>query len=117
VLIVDDNADMASGLSRLLGALGHQVDVAADGPAGVEAARRNCPDVILLDIGLPGMDGYEVARRLRGEGMTDTLIVAVSGYDGEEDRRRSLESGMDHHLPKPVNLKTLLTLIGERQRA
>ncbi|HEV3168289.1 MAG TPA: CHASE3 domain-containing protein, partial [Isosphaeraceae bacterium] len=112
ILIVDDNRDLARGLAKLLRLLGHETESAHDGPSGIEAVRAYRPEVILLDIGLPGMDGYEVARRLRmEEGLRDTLIIAISGYGQEEDRRRSREAGMDHHLVKPVDVKTLMDLI------
>ena len=101
------------GLARLLKLLGHEVALAHDGPEGIEAARSFRPDVILLDIGLPTLDGYSVARALRCEGFRDTLIIAISGYGQEEDRRRSLEAGMNHHVTKPVNVKTIAELIAQ----
>ena len=113
ILIVDDNQDLARGMARLLELLGHDAEVAYDGPEGIEAARRYQPDVILLDIGLPGLDGYFVARALRQEGFGETLIIAISGYGQEEDRRRSLEAGMDHHLTKPVDIKAITALIAQ----
>jgi PAS domain S-box-containing protein len=112
VLIIDDNKDMARGLCRLLRLLGHEVEAAYDGPAGLDAARSRRPDVVLLDIGLPDMDGYEVARRLRAEpDLPGLRIIAVSGYGQDEDRRRSKEAGMDHHLTKPVDIKSIVELI------
>ncbi len=113
ILIVDDNRDLAQGLARLLKLLGHEVALAHDGPEGIEAARSFRPDVILLDIGLPTLDGYSVARALRCEGFRDTLIIAISGYGQEEDRRRSLEAGMNHHVTKPVDVKTIAELIAQ----
>src|SRR4051812_18542404 len=97
---------------RLLGILGHDVESAADGPSAIEAALRHRPEVVLLDIGLPGMDGYEVAERLRAEGFTEATIIGVSGYGEEASRRRSKEAGFDHHLVKPVDYDTLVALIG-----
>jgi PAS domain S-box-containing protein len=111
ILIVDDNRALARSLGQLLKVLGHEVELAHDGPEGLEAARAHRPEVILLDIGLPTMDGYTVARALRQEGFGDTLIIAVSGYGQEDDRRRSREAGMDHHLTKPVDLETISELI------
>jgi two-component system CheB/CheR fusion protein len=112
ILIIDDNRDLVGGLARLLKRLGHEIEAAYDGPSGVEAARTYRPEVILLDIGLPGMDGYEVARTLRGEeGMSETRIIAITGYGHEEDHRRSREAGMDYHLVKPVDIRTLSELI------
>ena len=115
VLVVDDNRDTAAGLSKLLKLLGHDVRVAYDGPTAVELARTHRPEVVLLDIGLPGMDGYEVAKRLRGEeGCRGAMIVAASGYGQEEDRRRSREAGFDHHLVKPVDFDALMALFTPR---
>jgi PAS domain S-box-containing protein len=114
VLVVDDNVDTAKGLARLLRLVGHQVRVAHTGPEAIEAAREFRPEVVLLDIGLPGMDGYRVARTLRGEEFaSDTTIVAVSGYGQEEDRRKSREAGFDHHMVKPVDLDDLLALLAD----
>jgi PAS domain S-box-containing protein len=112
ILIVDDNKELARGLGKLLRLLGHEVEMAHDGPEGIEAARASRPEVILLDIGLPNLDGYHVARTLREEeAFRDTLIVAISGYGQDEDRRRSLEAGMDHHLTKPVDIRTIAEII------
>jgi CheY-like chemotaxis protein len=110
--VVDDNRDLALGMSRLLSMVGHTVQTVYNGPAAIEAARESLPEVILLDIGLPGMDGYEVAANLRTAGQGNRpLIVAVTGYGHEEDVRRSLESGFDYHLVKPVDHNTLLSLL------
>jgi CheY-like chemotaxis protein len=114
ILVVDDNRDMATSLGRLLRMLGHEVEVACDGRKGVEIARSYRPEVVLLDIGLPLLDGYQVARTLREEGFHDTIIIAVSGYGQEEDRQRSREAGMDHHLTKPVDVQTISELIVSR---
>ena len=112
ILVVDDSIDTARGMSRLLKLLGHEVTVAHSGPEGIEAAREHRPDFILLDIGLPGMDGYEVASRLRQEECCkDAVIVAISGYGQDEDRRRSKEAGFDHHLIKPLDQEALLSLL------
>jgi PAS domain S-box-containing protein len=111
VLIVDDNLDTARGLSRLLKLLGHDVRVAHDGQEAVEAARAHRPEVVLLDIGLPGIDGYEVVKRLRvDECCRGSVIIAVSGYGQPEDLRRSKEAGFDHHLVKPVDYDALMSL-------
>ena len=107
------NADAARSLARLLKSWGHEVQVAHDGPAALEAARPTGPDVVLLDIGLPGMDGYEVARRLEGQRRGGPRIVALTGYGQEEDRRRSQEAGFDHHLVKPVDPEELRKTLGE----
>jgi len=104
VLVVDDNVDAAECIGVMLELKGHQVKVVHDGFAAVDAAKREKPDVILLDIGLPGRDGYEVAQILRADPeFTKTKIIAVTGYGKDEDRRRSKAAGMDHHLTKPVD--------------
>jgi PAS domain S-box-containing protein len=112
VLVVDDNQDMASGLAKLLSLLGHDVQTAYDGKTAVELALKYCPEVVLLDIGLPGMSGYEVARRLREEcSCRDGLIIAITGYGQEEDIRKSKEAGFDHHLVKPIDYHALLAVM------
>ncbi|WP_437505834.1 ATP-binding protein [Sorangium sp. So ce1099] len=112
VLLVDDNVDAAEGLRRILQFHGHTVSMAHDGPAALEAARAGTPELVLLDIGLPGMDGYEVVRRLRADPeLRRSYIAAVSGYGQDQDRRRSREAGFDAHLTKPVAAAQLLALI------
>jgi CheY-like chemotaxis protein len=112
VLVVEDNADSAVSLARFLRRLGHEVEVASDGQAAVTAAQARQPDVVLLDIGLPGLDGWEVARRLQGHpAQKQPLLVAVTGYDREADRRRSDEAGIDLHLAKPVDPEQLRWLL------
>jgi CheY-like chemotaxis protein len=111
VLVVDDNVDAAHSLARLLEAAGHDVSAVYDGLAALSQASQLRPDVILLDIGLPGLDGYEVARRLRSRPETAAaLLVALTGYGQDEDRRRSQEAGFDHHLVKPVERGSLQRL-------
>jgi PAS domain S-box-containing protein len=114
VLVVDDNEDSADSLALLLELKGHEVRVALDGPAALATAHAFQPEVVLLDIGLPGMDGYEVARRLRAEraGEGGLLLVALTGYGQDEDRRRSREAGFDHHLVKPVDFDELTRVLG-----
>ena len=112
VLVVDDNVDAADSLARYLEMSGHQVRTANGGLEALETARLYRPEVVLLDIAMPGMDGYELARRLRQEhGLEKTLLVALTGYGQEEDRRRSREVTIDHHLVKPVNPETLQDLL------
>jgi two-component system CheB/CheR fusion protein len=112
VLVVDDNRDAATTLALLLRARGHEVQVANDGHAALELAESFRPQVVLLDIGLPGIDGYEVARRLRSSPRTrDILIVAISGYGQDEDRKRSQQVGFDFHLVKPVDPAVLQSLL------
>jgi len=104
VLIIEDNRDAAETLRDLLELTGHTVEVAYSGTLGVETARRFRPDVVLCDLGLPGMDGYEVAQVLRLDPSTATSrLIAVSGYGQAEDRQRSLDAGFDLHLTKPVD--------------
>jgi PAS domain S-box-containing protein len=115
ILVVDDNVDTAGGMARLLGLLGNEVEIALHGKKAIEIARAFRPEFILLDIGLPGMDGYEVAAALRkDDSCKHALIVAVSGYGQEEDRRRAQEAGFDHHLVKPVDFGTLTALLEKR---
>jgi CheY-like chemotaxis protein len=112
VLIVEDNVDTAHSMGELLQIWGHEVHLAYDGLKAVETACRFKPEVVLLDIGLPGMDGYQVARKLRQEhSLTPMMIVAISGYGQSEDLLRSHQAGIDHHLVKPVDLKALKALI------
>ena len=112
VLVVDDNRDGAAGLTKLLRASGYRVTTASDGPAALEAARAERPDVILTDIGLPGMDGYRLAEQLRKENSCkDSVVIAITGYGQDQDRRRSREAGIDHHLVKPVDYESLLSLL------
>jgi signal transduction histidine kinase len=112
VLVVDDNEDSAESLSVMLALEGHETKTAHDGPSALELARAFRPQVTLLDIGLPGMNGYEVARKLRKQrGGRKTTLIAVTGYGQEEDRQKSTEAGFDHHLTKPVNYDTLASLI------
>ncbi|WP_437949613.1 response regulator [Sorangium sp. So ce296] len=117
ILVVEDNPDVAESLVMLLQALGHEVAMARSGPEALEAAPAFLPDVVLLDIGLPGMDGYEVARQLRRQPELErALLVALSGYGQDEDRRRSRAAGFDHHLVKPVSRAVLQPLIASGQR-
>ncbi|GAC1308546.1 MAG: hypothetical protein NVSMB14_13170 [Isosphaeraceae bacterium] len=112
VLVVDDNVDTAQGMGRILKLLGHQVEIAHDGPTAIALAQKHQPEFVLLDIGLPGMDGYQVATRLKAEDWCrKCVIIAVSGYGQEDDRRRAREAGFDHHLVKPVDHESLLGLL------
>ncbi|MBV9121955.1 MAG: response regulator, partial [Planctomycetes bacterium] len=112
VLVVDDNPDAAESLALLLRVEGHEVRTAHDGPAALKAATEFQPEVIFLDIGLPRVSGYEVARQLREQlGLKKVLLVAVTGYGQEEDRRRSREAGFDAHLTKPADPAALHELL------
>lgn len=118
ILVVDDNHDAADSLGTLLGALGSDVRVAHGGKEALDEASTFLPDVILLDIGMPGLDGYEVARRLRGRAeFQKTLLIALTGWGQEEDRRRSSAAGFDHHMVKPPNLEQLRDYLERRRRA
>ena len=108
LLIVDDNVDSADSLAWLLRLSGHQTRIAYDGLAALEAARTFRPQAIVLDLGLPGLDGFAVARQLRQEPAGETLLLALSGYGRAEDLERSREAGFDHHFIKPVNVAALL---------
>jgi signal transduction histidine kinase len=107
ILVVDDNRDAADSLAMLLRLLGHNAVTAYEGNATLEQAAARCPDVVLLDIGLPGMDGYEVCQKLRGQGLCQTRIIALTGYGQQQDREQSLSAGFDAHLTKPVDLEAL----------
>ena len=112
VLVVDDNHDAAEILAMLLASIGINVQVANSGPAALAALPNYRPNVILMDIGMPGMDGHEVARRIRGQPQfNDIKLVALTGWGQEEDRRLSRASGFDYHLTKPVDFKVLEDLI------
>jgi CheY-like chemotaxis protein len=110
VLVVEDNADAAESLRRLLRMHGHDVSVAVNGFDGVAEAKRSHPDAIVCDIGLPGMDGYAVASALRGDPDTARArLIAVTGYGRAEDRARALSSGFDEHIVKPADPDLLLS--------
>jgi PAS domain S-box-containing protein len=112
LLVVDDNRDAALTLAMLLRLQGHVVEVAHDGPSALELATSIRPALVFLDIGMPGMDGYEVAHRLRkSPGLEKTVLVALTGWGQEEDRRRTAEAGFDHHLVKPAELRTVAGLL------
>jgi PAS domain S-box-containing protein len=112
ILVVDDNRDMASTTARLLSILGYTVETAHNGNEAIAAARKSRPDVVLLDIGLPGMSGYEVAARLRDdEACKDIALIAVSGYGEETARDRSRAAGFQQHLTKPLNFNELCKIL------
>jgi PAS domain S-box-containing protein len=118
ILVVDDNVDAATTLDVLLRSLGHDTRVAHDGMTALDIAREFRPEVILLDIGMPGLDGYEVARRLRAMNHGQTFrIVAISGWGQEADRTRSKEAGFDLHLVKPVDPGVLVSVLEQRNGA
>jgi CheY-like chemotaxis protein len=114
ILVVDDNRDSADSATDVLRLLGNQVETAYDGPSGIVLARRLRPQVILLDLAMPGMDGFEARKQLRDEaGGTAAFLVAMTGFGNEEDKRRTRAAGFDAHLTKPVELDALVTLLNE----
>jgi two-component system CheB/CheR fusion protein len=114
ILIIEDNPVGARTMRMLLTRLGHNVEVAHSGPEGVGIARQFQPHIVLCDIGLPGMDGYAVARAIRAEpGLAGVCLLAITGYGQAEDQRRSLDAGFDMHLTKPVDLKKLQEVLNQ----
>jgi signal transduction histidine kinase len=113
ILIVDDNRDALESLARLLQLAGHEIHQASDGPQALSVAAEQRPDLIMLDIGMPGMDGYEVAQRIRAADWGHAMVlVAVTGWGQESDRRRSREAGFDSHWVKPLDAQKLAALLG-----
>jgi CheY-like chemotaxis protein len=119
ILVVEDNVGSAQILARLIAMLGeHEVWTAHNGPSALEAAKAHQPDLILLDIGLPILDGYEVARRLRAQpDFSGTMLVAMTGYGSEEDQRRAQEAGFDEHMVKPPSADDLRRLLADPRLA
>jgi CheY-like chemotaxis protein len=115
ILVADDNEDGREMLGFLLRAQGHSVEVAADGPAAIESAASFHPEVIVLDIGMPGMNGYAVARTLRQKPWASRpTLIALSGLGQQEDKARATEAGFDHHFTKPVDVSDLLAYLVRR---
>jgi len=115
-LVVDDNQDAADSLAALLEIEGFDVRTAYDGDNAVQAVQRAAPDMIVMDLGMPGMDGYDTARAIRGlAGSAGILMIALTGWGQSDARRRTLEAGFDHHLVKPVELEQLVRLAAQRQ--
>jgi len=112
VLVVDDNEDAADSLATLLGVMGYEVRTAYDGPEAITAADEFKPAVALLDIGLPQLSGYDVARHMRERRGSDVLLVAITGWGQENDKLKAREAGFDHHFTKPADFGVLLELIG-----
>jgi CheY-like chemotaxis protein len=111
ILIADDNVDAANVLEGLLQSSSHEIRVVHDGPHAIEVANEFGPDIVLLDIGLPGINGYEVARRLRARKGRSMRIIAITGWGQEPDKARSREAGFDLHLVKPVDEAVLLEIL------
>ncbi|MEO6463568.1 MAG: response regulator, partial [Candidatus Eisenbacteria bacterium] len=121
ILVVDDNRDAADSLTMLLRTLGHEVMTAYDGERAAELAEQTRPEVVLLDIGMPHLNGYDACRRMRGEAWGARLhIIAMTGWGQEEDRRRTGDAGFDFHVVKPVDpaelMKLLASLPADRSR-
>lgn len=112
VLIAENNRDVSRTMSALLNLAGYEVETVYDGRQAVDAACAHSPAIVILDIGLPRLDGYHVAERLRGEAsLKGILIIAISGYDADMHPARSLRARFDHHLVKPVDIDVLLSLL------
>lgn len=115
LLIVDDNRDAADSLALLLGLEGHEVRVAYAGRPAIEVAHEFKPELAILDLGLPDLSGYDVARLLRQDpALARIELIALTGWGQEEHRKRALEAGFDHHVTKPVDLEQLARLLGKR---
>jgi DNA-binding response OmpR family regulator len=111
ILVVDDNEDAADSLCTLLDVLGYQVKVAYDGPEAIQAADAFKPDAALLDIGLPHLSGYEIARHMRATRGRSVLLAAITGWGQEDDRLRAREAGFDNHFTKPADFEQLTALL------
>jgi CheY-like chemotaxis protein len=112
ILVVDDDRDLATGTELILRAMGHDVRVAHDGAEALEIAAAFQPDAALVDLGMPNMNGYSLARRLREWRWTrDALLVAVTGWGGDKERERAKDAGFDHHLLKPVQPERIAELL------
>jgi CheY-like chemotaxis protein len=117
ILVADDNPDVTTSLATLLTVWGHEVRVAYDGAAALELALASDFDVAILDIGMPLLDGWQLAARLRREpALKEAVLIAASGYSTAADQKRSRESGFDHHLAKPCDLGRLKALLEARGR-
>jgi CheY-like chemotaxis protein len=118
VLVVDDNVDGAESLAKVLQICGHQARTAHSGPEALDAARPFQPEVVLLDIGLPGRSGYEVAKRLRAEpSLSGAVLVALTGWGNDDIKRQSKEAGFDFHLTKPVEFTAIERILARVVRS
>ena len=117
ILLIDDRRDAILPLRKMLTLLGQEVAVAMDGKKGLETARQFRPEIVLCDIGLPGMDGYAVAQAMRADPtLKSVYLVAVTGYGRDDDRRRAVQAGFDYHLAKPVSKDQLEMLLRKLPR-
>ena len=116
MLVVDDNVDAAKSLALLLEMTGHEVMLAYDGIHAVDLAKSYQPEFVLLDIGLPGLDGYKVAQQIRQQdALEDTVLVALTGYGQDTDRQRSQAAGFDHHLTKPADFDEIELILNKEK--
>ena len=116
ILIADDNQDAMETLKLLLEMDGHEIHTAPDGEAALALADRTTPEVMLLDLGMPGFSGFEVAARIRERSWgNEVMLIAITGWGQAEDRRRSLEAGFNHHLTKPIEFETLQELLSRKR--
>ena len=113
ILLVEDNADARESLSVALTLEGYRVLAAADGMAALDIVERERPPLAVLDIGLPRMDGYELARHIRAKSGPEVVLIALTGYGSESDTARSADAGFDEHLTKPVDLNALMTVLDQ----
>jgi len=111
ILVVDDSADSAESLGMLLTMMGHEVRTSLSGPEALEIAPEFKPDLVMCDLGMPGMSGYDLAPRLRGELGAAARLVALTGYGSEEDKRRTRAAGFDEHIVKPLDLDVLRIML------
>ena len=116
-MVVDDNRDSADSATAILRLLGHQVECAYTGPSALELARHFLPGVVLMDLAMPGMNGFETLRLMRSQpGTEHVFAIAMTGYGSGDDKRRTEAAGFDGHLTKPVNLDALVALLNEETR-
>lgn len=115
ILLIEDNPDGRESLRLLLSYLGHQVEAAADGVEGVSKALTYQPDVAIVDIGLPRLDGYQVARRIRAALGQSVVLIAYTAYDGPDTEQRVIDAGFDAHLVKPIELRELAPWLGDEE--
>ena len=118
VLVIEDNRDAAHSLREALELTGHAVEVAYNGSDGIAEAHRSKPEVVICDIGLPGMDGYQVARAMRGDASFESAyLIALSGYAFAEDQERAADAGFDRHIAKPVDVESLERVMAQVSRS
>lgn len=118
ILVIDDNIDCAETLRELLELDGHAAVVAYDGPQALARGRESGPEIVLCDIGLPGQDGYQVAKAIRSDpGMRDAFLIAVTGHARAEDRQRAMDAGFDAHLPKPAPIDQIRRIVALAETA